>query len=51
MKFETFPEDLPWMWRQAYLKDPAGNRLVLYRAAENRRYPPWLLDETNPQIR
>jgi hydroxymethylpyrimidine/phosphomethylpyrimidine kinase len=49
LKFETLPEDLPWAWRQAYLRDPAGNRLVLYRAGENRRFPPWLLGETNPQ--
>jgi hydroxymethylpyrimidine/phosphomethylpyrimidine kinase len=51
VKFETLPEDLPWKWRQAYLRDPAGNRIVLYRAAENRRFPPWLLGETNPQER
>jgi hydroxymethylpyrimidine/phosphomethylpyrimidine kinase len=49
LAFETMPEDLPWGWRQAYLKDPAGNRLLLYRAAENRRFPPWRLGETNPQ--
>ena len=39
--FETRPEDQDWGWREAHLRDPAGNRLCLYRAGENRRYPPW----------
>jgi len=39
--FETGPEDQPWGWREAHLRDPAGNRLCLYRAGEYRRFPPW----------
>ena len=35
------PVDQPWLWREARLSDPAGNRLCLYRAGENRRFPPW----------
>ena len=31
----------PWGWREARLTDPAGNRLCLYVAGENRRFPPW----------
>lgn len=30
-------------WRMARLRDPDGNRLVLFWAGENRRYPPWRL--------
>ena len=37
------PRDEPWGWREAHLTDPAGNALRLYRAGENRRFPPWRL--------
>lgn len=40
-RFETEPQDQPWLWREARLKDPAGNRLCLYHAGENRLDPPW----------
>ena len=43
LEFESEPVDQPWLWREAYLRDPAGNRLCIYRAGENRRYPPWRL--------
>ena len=39
--FENDPEDQRWLWREAWLKDPAGNWLCLYRAGENRKNPPW----------
>ncbi len=41
LRFEADPEDKSWLWREAYLRDPAGNLLCLYFAGENRRYPPW----------
>ncbi|HYN46838.1 MAG TPA: bifunctional hydroxymethylpyrimidine kinase/phosphomethylpyrimidine kinase [Allosphingosinicella sp.] len=41
--FETLPVDQRWGWREARLRDPAGNRLCLYRAGEYRRFPPWRL--------
>jgi hydroxymethylpyrimidine/phosphomethylpyrimidine kinase len=40
-EFESGPEDQSWGWREAHLRDPAGNRLCLYRAGEYRRFPPW----------
>ena len=40
-EFEQSPADQSWLWREAILIDPAGNRICLYRAGENRRYPPW----------
>ena len=40
-EFEQAPVDRSWLWREAILIDPAGNRICLYRAGENRRYPPW----------
>ena len=41
LKFDDQPEDKPWLWREARLRDPDGNRLILYRAGENRLNPPW----------
>ncbi|HEX8365344.1 MAG TPA: VOC family protein [Allosphingosinicella sp.] len=35
------PVDRPWRWREAVLLDPSGNRICLYHAGENRRFPPW----------
>jgi hydroxymethylpyrimidine/phosphomethylpyrimidine kinase len=43
VEFEAEPRDQRWLWREAYLRDPAGNRICLYHAGENRRYPPWRL--------
>lgn len=41
--FDSQPVDQSWLWREAWLSDPAGNRLCLYWAGENRRFPPWRL--------
>ncbi|MDV3257598.1 MAG: bifunctional hydroxymethylpyrimidine kinase/phosphomethylpyrimidine kinase, partial [Sphingomonas sp.] len=43
--FEHGPRNQPWMWREARLRDPAGNTIFLYRAGEARRFPPWRLAE------
>jgi catechol 2,3-dioxygenase-like lactoylglutathione lyase family enzyme len=40
-EFDQEPVDRSWLWREAILIDPAGNRICLYRAGENRKYPPW----------
>jgi catechol 2,3-dioxygenase-like lactoylglutathione lyase family enzyme len=40
-EFEQGPADRSWLWREAILVDPAGNRICLYRAGENRKDPPW----------
>lgn len=42
--FDSGPEDQSWLWREAWLHDPAGNRLCLYFAGENRRFPPWRIN-------
>jgi hypothetical protein len=39
--FDSGPEDKPWLWREAWLRDPPGNKLCLYQAGTNRRFPPW----------
>ncbi len=40
----TDPEDQPWLWREARLTDPAGNRLCIFNAGRNRRFPPWRIE-------
>lgn len=45
MVFEHGPRDQPWLWREARLRDPAGNIVFLYRAGEARRFPPWRMAE------
>ncbi|GAA4018771.1 hypothetical protein GCM10022280_17960 [Sphingomonas swuensis] len=47
--FEHGPRDQPWLWREARLRDPAGNIVFLYRSGEARRFPPWRIDRSkNP---
>jgi hydroxymethylpyrimidine/phosphomethylpyrimidine kinase len=48
MPFEHGPRDQPWMWREARLRDPAGNTVFLYKAGEARRYPPWRIEQSTP---
>lgn len=43
--FDELPEDRRWLWREARLKDPDGNQLILYYAGENRKTPPWRLSQ------
>lgn len=44
VKFESEPETMSYLWRVAHLRDPAGNRISLYHAGENRRNPPWRVE-------
>ena len=44
IEFESGPVDQAWLWREAYLKDPAGNAVCIYHAGQNRRYPPWRIE-------
>jgi catechol 2,3-dioxygenase-like lactoylglutathione lyase family enzyme len=41
IRFDSPPTDQPWLWREARLRDPAGNALCLFQAGRNRRDPPW----------
>lgn len=43
--FDLLPTDQPWLWREARLKDPDGNQLILYYAGDNRKNPPWRIEE------
>ena len=39
--FDEMPNDKPWLWREAHLKDPDNNHIILYFAGANRLHPPW----------
>lgn len=41
IKFDSLPTDKSWLWREAMLKDPDGNQLILFYAGKNRKDPPW----------
>ncbi|MCB9232943.1 MAG: VOC family protein [Bacteroidia bacterium] len=42
--FETQPTDQSWLRREARLKDPDGNQLILFFAGKNRINPPWRIN-------
>ena len=44
LRFASGPEDKSWLWREAELFDPGGNRIILYYAGPNRIEPPWRVD-------
>jgi len=44
LEFEQGPTDTPWLWRQAYLRDPNGNKICLFHAGDNRKNPPWRIN-------
>jgi catechol 2,3-dioxygenase-like lactoylglutathione lyase family enzyme len=39
LKFFTEPVDQPWKWREAYLKDPDGNTIIIFHAGKHRTNP------------
>ncbi|MDE1205818.1 VOC family protein [Tenacibaculum larymnensis] len=41
IQFTQLPIDQRWLWREAHLLDPDGNKLILYKAGEHRKNPPW----------
>jgi len=41
LAFDEDPTDREWLWRQAYLRDPNGNKICLFYAGDNRKNPPW----------
>ena len=45
ISFDELPNDKPWLWREARIKDPDQNTLILYFAGENRLNPPWKIKD------
>tara|TARA_R110001599_G_scaffold69414_1_gene195430 strand:- start:9740 stop:10084 length:345 start_codon:yes stop_codon:yes gene_type:complete len=44
IRFDQDPADQKYLWREAVLKDPSGNKIKLYWAGENRVNPPWRVE-------
>lgn len=40
---EEMPNDKPWLWREARIRDLDNNLIILYYAGKNRKNPPWRL--------
>ncbi|SEK55282.1 hypothetical protein SAMN04487910_0801 [Aquimarina amphilecti] len=44
IEFDQLPIDQSWLWREARLRDPDGNQIILYLARDNRKNPPWRIN-------
>ena len=44
IQFTQLPKEQTWLWREAHLLDPDGNKLILFKAGEHRKNPPWRID-------
>lgn len=42
--FSQLPKDETWLWREAHLLDPDGNKIILFKAGKNRKNPPWRIN-------
>ena len=39
--FSLLPVDQRWLWREAHVLDPDGNKIILFFGGDNRKNPPW----------
>ncbi|MCW5516356.1 VOC family protein [Muriicola sp. Z0-33] len=46
IEIDELPSDKSWLWREARLKDPDQNQIILYYAGKNRKDPPWRIKST-----
>ncbi|MBB1507881.1 VOC family protein [Pseudoalteromonas sp. SG41-1] len=46
-EFESAITEQRYLWREAVLKDPSGNKIKLYWAGCNRLNPPWRVEITD----
>ncbi|WP_417799418.1 VOC family protein [Tenacibaculum sp.] len=44
IQFTQLPKEQTWLWREAHLLDPDGNKLILFKAGEHRKNPLWRID-------
>ncbi|NCP66612.1 MAG: VOC family protein [Paraglaciecola sp.] len=42
--FEQAPTLQSYLWQEAIIRDPSGNKIKLYWAGENRLNPPWRVE-------
>ena len=41
IEFQQLPTAQRWLWREASLLDPDGNKIILFFGGDNRKNPPW----------
>lgn len=41
IEFSLLPTDQRWLWREAHVYDPDGNKIILFFGGDNRKNPPW----------
>lgn len=44
LHFDEPPATASYLWRRSGISDPSGNRIILFHAGDNQRYPPWRID-------
>ncbi|MCO1335867.1 VOC family protein [Microbulbifer sp. OS29] len=44
IRFIQEPQERKYLWKEAVLSDPSGNKIKLYWAGENRLNPPWRVE-------
>lgn len=49
IEFKQLPTSQSYLWREATLVDPSGNKIKLYWAGENRLNPPWRVEKKHQQ--
>ncbi|MDX1353529.1 MAG: VOC family protein [Thiomicrorhabdus sp.] len=45
IQFIQLPTEQRYLWKEAVLKDPSGNKIKLFWAGENRLSPPWKVNK------
>ena len=45
IQFEQLPTEQRYLWKEAVLNDPSGNKIKLFWAGENRLSPPWKVNK------
>ncbi|MEW6992509.1 VOC family protein [Colwelliaceae bacterium 6441] len=46
IEFVQYPADQRYLWKEAILFDPSGNKIKLFWAGENRLNPPWKVNNS-----
>ena len=44
IQFVQTPTEQSYLWKEAIIKDPSGNKIKLYWAGKNRLDPPWKVE-------
>ena len=45
IQFDETPNDKPWGWREATLKDLDNNKIIIFHGGKNRKNPPWRIED------